>query len=319
MTNRARCAGRAGDPVPHGPRTGAARCPPGPRYRTSPRREHGVPAGPAPGVVPRAAGPGLDTAPPARRPYAAARATADRDPGGGVQRRRHAGAGPRSHPDRLPVAHLGHPRQRRPQRRRHLPGRPRLPAARPVPAPRGGAQPPQPGLRRQPEGRLPVGDRAGARHHRHAARRRSVRAREAARHGRPARAGRGRRRVRVPHAREGCRPPGRHAALQVRRQQGAHPVRERPGRHRPVRVALGLPGLLRRRPARPALRAQRRRLQLRHADHRAARRVGEAHRRDPHPHLLRGRDLLRERGQVRPPDHPRRRPLPGAQDGLRHR
>ena len=70
------------------------------------------------------------------------------------------------------------------------------------------------------------------------------------------------------------------------------------------RVALGLPGLLGRRPARPSLRPQPRRLRLRHADHRAAGRGREAHRRDPDPHLLRGRDLPRERSRLRPRRHP---------------
>ena len=63
--------------------------------------------------------------------------------------------------------------------------------------------PEQPRLRRQPEGRLPLGDRAGPRHRRAAARRRSVRARAPARDRRAARARRVRRGVRLAHDGQG--------------------------------------------------------------------------------------------------------------------
>ena len=63
----------------------------------------------------------------------------------------------------------------------------------------------------------------------------------------------GRRRggVRLPHHEPGRGPAGRHAALQVRRQPHPHHVPEQRGRHRPHRVALGLPRLRRAGP-RPA-------------------------------------------------------------------
>ena len=67
-----------------------------------------------------------------------------------------------------------------------------------------------------------------------------------------------------------------------------------------------------------AVRAQQRRLRLRHADHPPADRVRAAHRRDPDPDLLRRRDLPRQRSEVREGHHRRGVPLPGAQDGLRH-
>ena len=76
----------------------------------------------------------------------------------------------------------------------------------------GAAQRVQPGLRRQPEGRLHVRDRARVRLRRHGARRRPVRARGAAAAGRAAAGRPGRRGVRQPHdddvrraARAGCR------------------------------------------------------------------------------------------------------------------
>ena len=61
-----------------------------------------------------------------------------------------------------------------------------------------------------------------------------------------------------------------------------------------------------------------RRLQLRHRDHHPAPRGGVPDPRDPDPHLLRRRDLLRRRHGVRQGRHQGRAPLPGAQAGLRH-
>ena len=54
-------------------------------------------------------------------------------------------------------------------------------------------------------------------------------------------------------------------------------------------------------------RRQRRRLQLRHRDHHPAARGRVPDRRDPDPHLLRRRDLLRRRHEVRQGRHPGRR------------
>ena len=95
------------------------------------------------------------------------------------------------------------------------------------PAAHGHPPPAQPRLRRQPEGGLPLRDRARPRHRRAAARRRPVRPGVAARDRRAARARRGRRRVRLAHDEQGRRARGRHAALQVRRQPHPLDVRER--------------------------------------------------------------------------------------------
>ena len=76
-------------------------------------------------------------------------------------------------------------------------------------------------------------------------------------------------------------------------------VRERSPRHRPHRVPLRLPRLQRRGPQADPLRAELRRVQLRHTDHHPAPRRWKAHRRGPHSHVLRRRDLLRRRRSVR--------------------
>ena len=99
-----------------------------------------------------------------------------------LQRGDDAGLGARPDPGRLPSAHRGDPRQRRPLARRHRGCRPGVPATRAALPLDGRAPAPQPRLRRQPEVRLPVGDRARPRHRRAPPRRRPVRARAAGRH-----------------------------------------------------------------------------------------------------------------------------------------
>ena len=128
-----------------------------------------------------------------------------------------------------------------------------------------------------------------------------------------------RRRARLPDARAGGGAARRHAPVQVRRQPDPHPGGERAGRHLAVGVALGLPGLPGRLARPDPLRAELRRVRLRHRDPDPADRVGAAHQRGADPHLLRGRDLLRERPALRSRRHARRAALPGPQDGPRQR
>ena len=180
--------------------------------------------------------------------------------------------------------------------------------------------PREPRLRRQPEGRLPHGDRTRARHRGDAPRRRPVRARSACPTScAPIVDGRRRRGVRVAHDRAGRGAPRRDAALQVRRQQDPDAGRELAARHRPVRVPLRVPGLLGRRAGGDPVRGEHRRLRLRHPDHRAAGRRRQAHRRGPDPHLLRRRDLLRRRREVRQGRRARRRAVPHVEARIRHR
>ena len=136
----------------------------------------------------------------------------------------------------------------------------------------GRAPPAQPRLRRQPEGRLPVGDRARARHRRAAARRRPVRARAARRDGRAARARRGRRGVRLADDASRARPGGAGCRCYKSSATGSSPTFENAVvGHDALRVALGLPRLLASRRSREhPVRAQHRRLRLRHRDHHAA-------------------------------------------------
>ena len=102
----------------------------------------------------------------------------------------------------------------------------------------------------------------------------------------------------------GRRPPGRHAAATSSSATGSSPRSRTPSpARRSQRVALRLPRLLASRRCATSRSTQRRRLRLRHADHRAAPRGGQAHRRDPDPHLLRRRDLPRQRHGVRPRHH----------------
>ena len=108
-----------------------------------------------------------------------------------------------------------------------------------------------------------------------------------------------RRRVRLADDRQGRRPPRRHAAVQVRRQQDPDDAAERPGRHAPQRVPLRLPGLQHGCAAGDRRRGQLRRLRLRHPDHPPAAPRRAAHRGDPDPDLLRRRDLLRQRHALR--------------------
>ena len=96
-------------------------------------------------------------------------------------------------------------------------------------------------------------------------------------------------------------------------------VRERRPRHRPHRVPLRLPGLLGRRPEADPVRAEHRRLQLRHPDHHPAARCRHADRRGPDPHLLRRRDLLRRRHGLRRRRDQGRHRLPAAEGRLRRR
>ena len=70
--------------------------------------------------------------------------------------------------------------------------------------------------------------------------------------------------------------------------------------------------------AQASVRGQRRRVQLRHRDHHPTPRSQDAYRRDPDPHLLRGRDLLRQRHALRQGRLARCRPVPRPQDGIRH-
>ena len=119
------------------------------------------------------------------------------------------------------------------------------------PAARGHPASEQPRLRRQPEGRLPLGDRAGPRHRRAAARRRPVRARAAPRDRRAAGARRGRRGVRLADDGPGRGAARRHAARTSTSATGSSPQFENARRRpRSLRVALGLPGLQRRGPRR---------------------------------------------------------------------
>ena len=118
-----------------------------------------------------------------------------------------------------PVDHVLVVRRRQP--RRHLPRRPRLPGRRRTCRSPSCATA-QPRLRRQPEGRLPLGHRARPRHRRAAARRRAVRARGRSRTSSPRSSRSSRRGVRVAHDGAGRGPRGRDAAVQVRRQPDPH-------------------------------------------------------------------------------------------------
>ena len=118
--------------------------------------------------------------------------------------------------------------------------------------------------------------------------------------------GRGRRGVRVPHDGARCRPARRDAAVQVRRQQDPVDHAEQAAAARTCRSSTRATGptackALCRHP----LRAQRRRVQLRHPDHPAALRRRQAHRRGADPDLLRRRDLPRQRHEVRQGHHRR--------------
>ena len=128
-------------------------------------------------------------------------------------------------PDRRPRDGL-----RRREHRRHLRrsvSRSRSPRALPITVvtPRA-----QPRLRRQPEGRLRVGDRARPRRRRAAARRRPVRPRGDRAPRRAARLRHGRRGLRLADDGQGRGPRGRHADLQVRRQPDPHHLPEPPHR-----------------------------------------------------------------------------------------
>ena len=116
---------------------------------------------------------------------------------------------------------------------------------------------------------------------------------------------RGRCRLRLAHHDQGRRPEGRHAALQVRWEPHSFSLRERCARHQPVRVPLGISRLLGERAQADPFREELRRVQLRHPDHHPDARRRHAHRRGPHPHLLRRRDLLRRRPWGTPRMSPR--------------
>ena len=246
----------------------------------------------------------------------------DGHPDRGLQRGRHPGRRPRQDPGRLPLPGPGDLRLRRRQQGRHLPGGTRLQGAVAGTASHRHPPPAQPRLRRQPEGRVPHGHRARARHRRAAPRRRPVRAGVPARPDGAAGARRVRRRVRVTDATPGRGPTRGHAPLQVPRQPCAHHVRERHAGDQPKRVPLRVPGVPGGRPRSPSLRGQHRRLPLRHPDHHPAARRRTAHRRGAHPDLLRRRDLPRQRDQVRQGRGDRRRALPAGETGSgsrRHR
>ena len=226
------------------------------------------------------------------------------DPSGGgprrrLQRRQHARR------DARPPARVVHqhrrPRHglRRRQHRRHLRGR----AGRPGvldPADHGRAARAQPRLRREPEGRLRVGDRARARHRGAAARRRPVRAGGDRATRRAPRLRNGRRGLRVADDGQGPGPRRRHADVQVRRQPDPDQLPEPAHRRPPHRVAQRLPRLPGRRARRPAAGGLLQRLRLRHRDHPGPALRREADRRGADPDLLRRRDLLRQRPVLRP-------------------
>ena len=118
----------------------------------------------------------------------------------------------------------------------------------------------------------------------------------------------------------GRRPPGRHAALQVRRQPHPHDRRERGRRHstspsgtRGYRAYGRRAAAICRSSATPTASTSTPQIILQ------LHRGREAHRRDPDPDLLRRRDLLRQRHAYARDVTARRAPLPGPQDGLRHR
>ncbi len=202
---------------------------------------------------------------------------AHRHPRRRLQRGVDPGPGARPHPGRVPAAHRRGPRRRRRQRRRHLPGRPRLPAAR------------RPTCRSRSSAIRATSATAATR--------------------RPATAGRSsttstssccstatgstRRRccptIVAPLERgeadavfgsrmmdAGRARAGRHAALQVRRQPDPHPFENAVAGHGPD--ASGTPATA---PTRvdalrdDPVRAQLRRLRLRHRDHPAAHEAGK--------------------------------------------
>ncbi len=177
-----------------------------------------------------------------------------------------AGAHPGPGPRRL---RLRDPGRRRRVGRPHVRARPRIPAGAPRDPDDGAAQRAQPGLRRQPEDRLHVRDRARVRRRRPAARRRPVRARGDAAAARPAARRRGRG-VRQPDDDAVRRAARGDAALQVRRQPGPHGDAERAAADPAQRVPQRLPRLLGAGAAPDPLRAQLRRLPLRHRDHHPA-------------------------------------------------
>ena len=165
----------------------------------------------------------------------------------------------------------------------------------------------QPGLRRQPEGRLHVRDRARVRLRRPGARRRPVRARGAAAAARAAAGGPRRRRVRQPHddgvrraARAACRSTSTSAT-------DPHHRPEHAAAHQPQRVPQRLPRLLGAGAAEDPVPAQLERLPLRHRDHHPAAQRRAADRRAADPDLLRRRDLPRQRHEVRQGRDARRR------------
>ncbi len=197
----------------------------------------------------------------------------------------------------------GRPRPgvRRREPRRHLRGRPRATSRRTHLPLTVVKHPREPRLRRQPEGRLPLGHRPRPRHRGAAARRRPVRARGASRASSTplvrgeADAVFGSRMMERGEARA-----GRHAALQVRRQPDPHHVPEHG--HRPRPHASGTAATAPTASTRSTdidLDSLHQRLRLRHRDHPGPARRREADRRGADPDLLRRRDLLRQRHEVR--------------------
>ncbi len=155
----------------------------------------------------------------------------------------------------------------------------------------------EPGLRRQPEARLPVCGRPRIRRGRHAPRRRAVPA-GGGPSARPPGA-RPRRRVRKP-VRDAWRcQSGRDARVQVRRQSGADPRPEPVLGTEPDRVPLRVPGLSNRRAGADPLRPELRRLPLRHRDLHPVHPRRCRDRRDADPHPLRRRGVPSPRRQVR--------------------
>ena len=162
-------------------------------------------------------------------------------------------------------------------------------------------QPRNLGLRRQPEVRLPLGHRARPRHRRPAPRRRPVRPRGARRHGRPDRARRRRRRLRLPDDGAAARPPRAGCRCTSTSATGSSPASRTPSPG--SRSASGTRGYRAYRVAALAaipFERQQRRLRLRHRDHLAAARSGQRIAEVADPHLLRRRDLLRQRPRLRP-------------------
>ena len=178
--------------------------------------------------------------------------------------------------------------------------------------------PREPRLRRQPEGRLPLGHRARPGRRRAPARRRPVcpRGHRGARRAAGARRGRrgfGSRMIERGTARAGGMPLYKYVGNRI-----LTTVQNRLTGLELTRVAQRLPRLSRRCASRHRPRQLHRRLRLRHRDHPRPARGREEDRRGADPDLLRQRDLPRQRPEVCEGRHRRRVALQGPPDGLRY-